>query len=35
MTSPAFNFPTQLPDNVRYVGPILDYPLERDLRLNR
>jgi MGT family glycosyltransferase len=26
MTSPAFDFPANLPDNVRYVGPVLDDP---------
>lgn len=26
LTSPAFDFPAQLPDNARYVGPILDDP---------
>ncbi|NMI02039.1 glycosyltransferase [Pseudonocardia acidicola] len=27
MTSPAFDFPAELPDNVRYVGPQLDDPV--------
>ncbi len=26
LTSPAFDFPAQMPDNVRYVGPVLDDP---------
>jgi MGT family glycosyltransferase len=26
LTSPAFDFPAKVPDNVRYVGPILDDP---------
>ena len=26
MTSPAFDFPATMPDNVRYVGPVLDDP---------
>jgi MGT family glycosyltransferase len=26
LTSPAFDFPAELPDNARYVGPILDDP---------
>ena len=26
LTSPAFDFPARLPDNVRYVGPVLDDP---------
>jgi MGT family glycosyltransferase len=26
LTSPDFDFPAQLPDNVRYVGPVLDDP---------
>jgi MGT family glycosyltransferase len=27
LTSPAFDLPAQLPDNVRYVGPVLDDPV--------
>ena len=27
LTSPAFDFPADLPDNARYVGPILDDPV--------
>ena len=27
LTSPAFDFPAVLPDNVRYVGPVLDDPV--------
>jgi hypothetical protein len=30
MTSPAFDFPAQIPDNVRYVGPVLDDPNYRE-----
>jgi MGT family glycosyltransferase len=26
LTSPSFDFPAELPDNVRYVGPVLDDP---------
>jgi UDP:flavonoid glycosyltransferase YjiC (YdhE family) len=26
LTSPAFDFPAELPENVRYVGPVLDDP---------